>query len=732
MARKKIQGITIEIGGDTTKLQTALKGVESKLKDNEVALKDVNKLLKLDPGNTELLTQKQQLLGDSIKATEEKLKTLRDASDQAAQAMVDGDDKAKAQYDALQREIIETEQNMKSLQKEMKDFGSVAAQQLKAAGQKGKEFGDTVTKVGENLTKNVTGPIVAVAAAATAAFNDVDEGMDIIVKKTGATGQALEDLEQRAQNIATTIPTSFATAGAAIGEVNTRFDLTGDELEALALKFIQFADLNDTDVGSSIDSVQAAMAAFGVSTEKAGNVLDILNKAVQDSGTDVNTLTSDLVNNAAALQEMGFRITGATGFLASLSKNGLDSSTVLAGMKKALQNATKQGLTMDQALAKMQKSILNAGSEMEAMQIATDLFGAKSAPAIVKALRDGRLSFDEWANTVRGAGNSVEKTFEATIDPIDEFKTALNELKIVGMELVEAAAPLIKELVEMLKSMFEQLREWWGGLSPYAQETIIKLAAIAAAVGPVLVVVGKLISLFGALLSPAGLVIAAIGALVAGFVHLWNTSEEFRLFWLNLWERIKDIAVKVKDALVKAWKSATETASKLWTGLKDTLVGVWDGIKEKAKSVWEGITNTVKTAIEKIKSFFSFQWELPKIPLPHFTITGKFSLSPPQVPHLSVDWYRKAMENGMIMTSPTVLPAANGSYRGFGDAGPEAVVGVSSLRNMINNAVSSAMQKNIGGGNLTVVMELDGSEFARTTVPYIDSEVQRIGVKLST
>ena len=112
MARKKIQGITIEIGGDTTKLQTALKGVESKLKDNQAALKDVNKLLKLDPGNTELLTQKQQLLGDSIKATEEKLQTLKDASEQAAAAMADGDEKAKSEYDALQREIIETEQNM--------------------------------------------------------------------------------------------------------------------------------------------------------------------------------------------------------------------------------------------------------------------------------------------------------------------------------------------------------------------------------------------------------------------------------------------------------------------------------------------------------------------------------------------------------------------------------------------------------------------------------------------
>ena len=682
MARKKIQGITIEIGGDTTKLQTALKGVESKLKDNQAALKDVNKLLKLDPGNTELLTQKQQLLGDSIKATEEKLQTLQDASEQAAAAMADGDEKAKSEYDALQREIIETEQNMKSLQKEMKDFGSVAGQQLKAAGQKVKEFGDKVTKAGENMTKYVTGPIVAVGAASVSAFNDVDEGMDIIVKKTGATGKALDDMKNRAKNLATSIPTDFKTAGEAVAEVSTRFDIAGDDLETLAGKFIKFAQLNETDVTTSIDSVQSAMAAFGISTEKAGNVLDILNKAAQEGGVDVNSLTSDLVSNSAALQEMGFRLNGAAGFLAKLSKNGLDSSTVLAGMKKALQNATKQGKSMERALAEMQSSILNAKNDTEALQIATELFGAKSAPAMVKAIQEGRISFDEMANAMRHTGNNVDETFEATLDPIDNFKTALNELKIVGMELVEAAAPMIKSLSETLKNLFEKLREWWEGLSPFAKETIIKLAAIAAAVGPVLVVVGNLITLFGALMSPMGLVIAGIAALVAGGVALYKN---------------------------------------------------WDKIKERAKTTWEGIKNTIKGIIDKIRDFFSFKWELPKIPLPHFKIEGSFSIAPPRVPHLSIDWYKKAMEDGMILTSPTVLPSASGQLRGFGDAGPEAVVGVDSLRSMIGRAVAAAMPKgSSAGGDITVVMKLDGSEFARTTVPYIDAEVQRVGVKLAS
>ena len=730
MARKNIQGITIEIGGDTTKLQDALKGVESKLKDTQAALKDVNKLLKLDPGNVELLTQKQKLLTDSIQGTEEKLKVLRDASEQAAAAMADGDEKAAREYDALQREIIETEQNLKSMKQEMKDFGSVAQQQLKAASDKVKEFGDKVTKVGESLTKNVTAPIVAAGAASVAAFNEVDDGLDIIAKKTGATGDALADLEGRAMNIATTIPTDFTTAGTAIGDVATRFDLTGEALEELSLKFIKFAELNDTDVSSSIDTVQSAMAAFGVDVSYADNVLDMLNKAAQDTGVDVNRLSGDLVANAAAFQEMGFRINGAAGFLANLDKAGLDSSTVLTGLKKALQNATKNGQSMDSALKSLTSKIKNAKSETKAMQIATELFGSKAAPAMVKAIRDGRLSFDELTNAIKQTGGSVDKTFEQTLDPLDEFKMALNELKIVGMELVEAAAPLISELARSLQNLFANLRAWWSSLSPLAQETIIKVAAIAAAIGPVLVVVGKLITVIGALMNPIGLVIAAVGALAAGFVYLWNKSEGFREFWKNLWPNITKLVENAGKAIGDAWKNLVNTGKRLWTNIGDTISGIWDGIKQKASDIWTGITDTIHNAIEKIKSFFRFEWELPKIKLPHFSIQGEFSLVPPSVPHISVDWYRKAMQDGMILTSPTILPAANGTLRGFGDAGAEAVVGVDSLRQMIQSAVA-------GTGNaqqpkmLTVIFEMKEQEFGRMVYRLNNDEVQRVGVKLS-
>ena len=158
MAGGRIKGITIEIGGDTTKLEASLKGVNKEIKDTESKLKDVNKLLKMDPGNTQLLSQKYKTLQQEIGATKEKLNTLKEASKQADQALKDGTI-SKDQYDALQREIAETEQSLKSLEQEYKNFGSVQAQQIAAAGEKMKEVAgemkENAKKVEAGVPRNI-------------------------------------------------------------------------------------------------------------------------------------------------------------------------------------------------------------------------------------------------------------------------------------------------------------------------------------------------------------------------------------------------------------------------------------------------------------------------------------------------------------------------------------------------------------------------------------------------
>lgn len=729
---KQIRGVTIELGGDATGLLDELTAIDKELKKTQDALRDTNRLLKLDPGNVELLKQKQSQLSGAIHDTEEKLEALRDAAAEAEQQLADGT-MSQEQFDALQREIVDTEQSLKNLKGEMSNFGSVAAQQIAAAGQNVKDLGDKLEKAGTALSKTVTAPIVAVGTAAVAAFTEVDDGLDIIVKKTGATGDALAGMEDAAKNIATSIPTDFRTAGEAVGEVSTRFNLVGDALESTSRKFIEFADLNGTTVTSSIDSVQAAMAAFNVDADKAGAILDMLNKAGQETGTDINKLTGDLTSNAAALQEMGFGINSSIGFLANLNKSGLDSSAVLAGLKKALQNATKDGKSMDQALSGLTGQIKGAKSQTEALQIATDLFGAKAAPAMVKAIQDGRISFDQLANSIEDWNGSVENTFEATLDPIDEFKTTLNELKLVGADLVNAAAPLIKSLAEGLKNAVSGLRSAWEGLSPQMQETIIKLAGVAAAVGPVLAVGGKLVSGIGSLMglapklvsafgavktalsavwgvlaaNPIALVIAAIAALVAAFIYCWNNVKGFKEFFLNAWEAIKQGVSNAADWIRNAIQNIGNWFSNLGQNAlnwgRDLIQNFINGIKQ----MWENAKRTVSNFAQMIKNFLGFS-EPKEGPLSNF-----HTYAPDMV-----DLFVKGLRDNQQLVS-------NQLARTF--ALPEQTVPTGTVGAQANGASEFTTPVN-GVRPIDITFVIDGAQ--RWVYRANQAESQRVGIKL--
>jgi TP901 family phage tail tape measure protein len=479
----------------------------------------------------------------------------------------------KTQYEKLQTEISKTSQ---ALEENGGIAGAVGAE-FQEIGSKLDSVSEKIGNVGAELTKKVTAPIAAVGAASLKAFTEVDEGMDTIVKKTGATGEALEEMQNIARDMATTIPTSFETAGAAVGEVNTRFGLMGDELSDLSTKFVQFADLNGTDVSASIDSVQAAMAAFNIESSKAGDVLDILNKAGQDSGISMDTLSNSLLSNATSLTEMGFGLESAAGLIANLEKNGVDSSAAMAGLKKAFANATADGKTMEEALAELESTMQSADSNTEAYQAALDLFGNKAGPQLAKAIQEGRLSLDEASNAVTNYGDSVSKTFEATQDPVDQFTVNMNKLKLVGEDIVNSSAPLITDAMEKMAEVIQGISDKWNSLNDGQKEAVIQFALVAAAIGPVISAISGVIGTIstisstigsfvgflptiGAALSGVGAVITgtilpAIGAAVAAIIPVLPIIAAVAA------------AIAAVIVVVKNWGAITDWISEKWATL---------------------------------------------------------------------------------------------------------------------------------------------------------------------
>ena len=603
MAASTIKGITIEIGGDTTKLDKALSDVNKQSRDLQKELKEVEKGLKLDPKNTELLAQKQTLLKEAVAATSEKLDVLKSAEAQVQKQFENGE-VSEEQYRALQREIIKTEADLKNLKTAAEDSNST----LEKAGEIAGKIGEKSEALGKKLLP-VTGAIAGIGTASIAAFNELDAGYDTIITKTGASGEALDGLQDSMDAVFTSLPTEAETAGIAIGEVNTRFGSTGKELEDLSSKFIQFSEINGTDLNGAIDSVDAIMTKFGVDSSHTGEVLGLLTKAGQDTGISMDTLQNTLQTNGATLKEMGLDLTSSVNLLAQFEANGVDATTALAGLKKAQQNATADGKDLKDALGETIEKIKNASSETDALQAATELFGKKGAAEMTQAIREGRLSIDDLSGALSDYGNVVEDTFNATLDPPDQAKVALNNLKVAGADLgntlMQTVAPVLERVVEKVKAF----SQWFKNLNDTQKETIVKIGAVVAAIGPALIIFGKLssgvskaIGAFSkisgvfkaagtagkglwAILSanPIGAVVAAVVALVAGFVLMYKKCDWFREM--------------VDKAFAEIKKSVSETIEKIKPILQQ-LGESFKNLMEKLKPVFQFFTTYVMAVIQ--------------------------------------------------------------------------------------------------------------------------------------
>ena len=594
-----IKGITVEIGGNTTKLGKALEDVNKQTKSLQTELKGVNTLLKTDPSNVVLLTQKQELLTKSISETKNKLDTLKEAEAQV-QAQFEKGEITEEQYRDLQREIILTEQKLEKLNDEIKDFGSVGAQQVAQVGEKVKDVGGKVETFGKGFSVVSAGAGAALAGS-IAAFKELDSGYDTIITKTGATGEALEDLNTVADNIFGSMPTDMDSVGVAVGEINTRFGYTGKELEDLSRKFLQFAEINEVDLNSSIGTVDKVLEQFNMDASESGNVLDLITKKAQETGIGADTLMNSIQANGSTFKDMGLNVNEAVVLLSQFEANGVNVEVAMKSLKKATQEYTEQGLSMEEALGKTISKIKNAKTDTQALAEAQEIFGTKGAGEMAKAIREGRINIEDLSASMKDYEGVVSDNYEGTLDPIDQSTVAMNNLKLAGSELASALQTVFAPMLTSIVNKLRDLAQWFGNLSPTMQKTIAVILTIVTALGPVIIVIGKLISSIGTIMTfapkivtafnaiktaftglgavmaanPIGVIVVAITALVAGLIYAYNHSEKFRDIVNNAFTKVKEVASNVVQALVNFF---TVTIPNAFESAKNKLVEIGNNI----------------------------------------------------------------------------------------------------------------------------------------------------------
>lgn len=644
----RIQGITVEIGGDTTKLTTALKGVNSEIRNTQSQLRDVEKLLKLDPGNTELLSQKQRLLNEEVQATKEKLEALKTASEQANAALEEGTI-SKDQYDALQREIIATEQALEDLE-EQAGQSAVALQKIANAGESLKSAGDKVTDVGKKMSV-VSAGIVAAGTASTKAALDFEDAMAKVSTIADAAEVPIDELEKAILDLSNQTGISSTKIADNVYNAISAGQSTGDAVNFVA-NSTKLAKAGFADAGDALDILTTILNAYGLEASEVTNVSDMLIQTQNLGKTTVAELSSAMGKVIPTANAYGVQLDQLCAGYAIMTANGVATAESTTYMNSMLNELGKSGTKVSDILKEKTGSsfaeLMNSGYSLsDCLAIIGDAAAEQGLAfgdmwSSSEAAKAGLILLGDSAETFNGTLAEMQNSTSATDTAFEKLKTssytiqmAINQLKNTAIELGNAIMSVLAPLLMSLAETISKLTTWFSGLSDGTKRFIVIIGMVVATVGPVLIIVGKIMSAVGTIMTvvpklagvinavktafaalnttmlanPIFLIIAAITALAAAFIYLWNTNEEFRQFWINLWENIKEVAIAVwtaiKEFFVSAWETISNAAQTIWNGIKNFFSSVWEGIKTIFTTVLNVISTVVTTYFNIYKTIIT-------------------------------------------------------------------------------------------------------------------------------
>lgn len=660
----RIKGITVEIGGDTTGLDKALKSVNTTIKNTQSSLKDVNKLLKLDPSNTELLSQKQKLLKDAIGATKEKLDSLKAAQEQA-KAQLESGDLGQDKYDALQREIIETEEELKRLQ-EQAATTSTSLAKIDEVGQKMESVGNSIAGAGKSMMP-LTLAIGGVGTAAVKTAADFDAGMSQVAAISGATGDDLEALRDKAREMGSKTKFSASEAASAMEYMAMAGWKTGDMLGGIE-GIMNLAAASGEDLATTSDIVTDALTAFGLSAEDSGHFADILAAASSNANTNVSMMGETFKYCAPIAGALGFSAEDTAEAIGLMANAGIKSTQAGTALRTIMNNLTGEVKISGKAIGDVTIATTNADgsmrdlsdiladcrtafsglSESEKAQAAETLVGKNAMSGFLALMNAAPEDIDKLSNAIDNCDGTAESMAATMQDNLAGQLTILkSQLEELAISFGEILMPAIRSIVSHIQGFIDKL----NGMDKSQKKAIITIGLVVAAIGPLLVIIGTVISKVGVAMqgfvklagafnkikaaasagtgifgklgaaiggvsAPVLAVVAVIAVLVAAFVHLWNTNEGFREAILGTWEKIKttvsNFAEGIRERLAAlgiSFSDIAETIKAIWNGLCAVLAPIFEGAFNAIANVLQTVLGVITGILDVFIGLFTGNWE---------------------------------------------------------------------------------------------------------------------------
>ncbi|WP_394870307.1 phage tail tape measure protein [Clostridium butyricum] len=600
---------------------------------------------------TETLKLKQDTLNKQMELQKQKVAALSKSYEESVQKKGE-DAKAtenlKIRLNYAQAELNNMERELGNVNRELQVQSSGWTQlgaKFDGIGNKMKTVGAGFSNTGKVLTTTVTAPIVAAGTGLVKLASDFQEANNTIRIGTGATGEALQGLQNDFKAVYTSVNTNISDASQVIADLNTRTGLSGESLQTLSTQMLRLAKITGEDINTLIPASTRMFQDAGISTEDYGDALDYTFKVSQSTGIGVSRLQELMTKFGGPLRQMGFDWQTSAAMLGKFEKEGVNTELVLGSLRIALGKMAKEGISEpNKALQEMITRIKEAGTAGEANTLAMEMFGAKAGPDMAAAIREGRLDLDELISSIGGSSETIEKAAKDTETIGDKFIILKNKMAVslepLGTKLIEAvesAMPSIEKLIDGITGIIEK----FTSLSPAQQDLVIKFAMVAAAIGPVLSVIGKVITIggtlfstfgtistaigglsgatgalgtaFAALTGPVGIIIAAIAGLIAVFVTLYNSNEEFRNTVNTVWNEVKTIISGIIEALKVLFSTFIEFAKQIWDKYGQDIMNIitvaFNFIANYIKNSLEVIKNVINIATNILKGNWQGVWD---------------------------------------------------------------------------------------------------------------------------
>lgn len=627
-------GLVFKTDG-TVDFKKSLKEINSELSINYQQLKLTQSQYDQNTSSTQKLQDKFNSMTNAVELQKEKVKLLNEE----LESLQNAEEKDEAAIQKKKKALIDAQVKLNNYNRTLSETEA----ELKKSTSSLEKFTEITEKVSTKLNqtgKNMSILGVGLTAAGTVAVNSmnkVDDGLDIIVQKTGATGESLDELNQVFNNIASSVPGEFSDIGAAIGEINTRLDFTGEELENCSEDFLKFAKVNGTDVNNSVQLVTRAMGDAGISSNNYKEILDMLTVAGQKSGISIESLTTNLAKYGAPMRALGIDTKNAIAMFAGWEKAGVNTEIAFSGMKKAISTWGAQGKDSTKEFTKTLEEIKKCPTIAEATTKAIEVFGAKAGPDLADAIQGGRFSFEEYVKALDSSSGIIESTYSNLVDEVDDTQLAHQNFDLTLHDLGETISKFIGPILLQLSKWLKNIMDGFSNLDPRIQKILMWISMILIILGPLFLITSKIIDAIPRLISNIkkmstvfdtassaikkvtgllnskiiiiGLIITAIALLVITVIKNWDRIKEVTK---NLIKNLKLGLENLKNWFISIFQSIDEFFSKVFMVNFSGNFGLFGEIIDFAisnfKNFYESIKLILQGIIDFITGIFTGNW----------------------------------------------------------------------------------------------------------------------------